>query len=72
MKFEYGQSVQISETAPEKFQKFGRIGSVCGVDQIMAQKRSVECEAPIGTTVYLIEAPCGTAIEVPEIHLALL
>jgi hypothetical protein len=72
MKFDYGQSVQIFETAPAKFLEFGSVGSVCGVDQIETQKRSAEFDAPIGTPVYLIEAPCGNAIEVPEIHLALL
>ncbi|WP_166418686.1 hypothetical protein [Cochlodiniinecator piscidefendens] len=70
MKFDDGQAVKISKTAPKHFYMLGEIGSICGMDKIRTNQRSLELEVPVGSIVYLVEAPCGKSIEVPEIHLS--
>jgi len=69
MKFGYGEALKIIRSAPEKYLVYGEIGSVCGVDQIKSQRRTNEFDMPNGSIVYLIEAPCGNAVEVPEKYL---
>ncbi len=69
MKFPYGEAVRISTKVPAEYLKLGEIASVCGLNEVMTLERSAELGVPIGTHVYLLEAPCGGSTEVPERYL---
>lgn len=69
-RFDWGSSVFIVESAPEKYRKFS-CGSVCGAREIETKMVSEEFEELVGTVLYLVECPDGEAIEIPGKFLTL-
>lgn len=60
-----GDSVKITEDAPEKYQKIG-VGSICGIREVTSKVVAKDFGEPIEGVLYLVEGPEGEAIEIPE------
>lgn len=65
-RFSWGEGVRIVDTAPQKYQGIG-IGSVCGIRSIETEDVAKTFDEPVGSVLYLVEAPDGQAIEVPGV-----
>jgi hypothetical protein len=65
---DYGESVKISGSAPEKYHP-GEKGAVCGFRIIQNKREADAVSEPIGTRLWLIELPYGLSFEVPESYL---
>jgi hypothetical protein len=63
--FTWGDSVRVKAGAPAAMRP-GALAAVCAMTEIENDAQAKEYEAPIGSTVYLIEFGDGTSIEIPE------
>lgn len=65
MKFDYGDSVRISD--PALLKRYGiRHGSVCGFREAADPTTAETFGISLGTILVLVEGSDGTAVEIPE------
>ena len=68
MKYDYGESVEITKNAPECYRP-GTQGSLCGVRHIEAEEHANAAYVKIDTILWLVEFEDGFSLEVPEEYL---
>jgi hypothetical protein len=66
--FTWNDLVIIKSNAPSHYYP-GKIGVVCGMEQIKSEKLSNEFNVKMGDWLYTVEFGDGTSIEVPEYYL---
>lgn len=64
-KFDYGESIKISETAPDKYH-LKEVGFICGMIEIDSEEAEEAYDCKGSNWLYTVELLNGKSLQIPE------